>query len=153
MNSLLPIIILIWIVSAIIKGTKNVKELNDNKGLKEIRNFKDRKELRNGLDTRYTKNTNRNDSTDSFPKQEMNQSSRYLNSGSEANVPREQTMLDYGKRPDSKPARIAKRIYLGDVPPNGTRAVKCPYCNADNVVPINDSKDYHCYFCWVGLNS
>lgn len=31
------------------------------------------------------------------------------------------------------------------------KMVQCGYCGADNIMPINPQKPYHCYFCWQKL--
>lgn len=39
------------------------------------------------------------------------------------------------------------RLYEGDSVPAGMRPVKCSYCGADNLIPVNAGGKYTCYFC------
>lgn len=41
----------------------------------------------------------------------------------------------------------AGRWFEGDPIPNSRKIVKCGYCAAENLVPINDRTKYNCYFC------
>lgn len=47
---------------------------------------------------------------------------------------------------------VALRLMEGDAVPSGYVRIKCPYCNADNLV-TKDCKQYHsCYFCRVPID-
>ena len=47
---------------------------------------------------------------------------------------------------------VALRLMEGDPVPAGYVRIKCPYCNADNLV-TKDCKQYHsCYFCRVPID-
>lgn len=41
----------------------------------------------------------------------------------------------------------AERLIMGDSIPNGRIVVKCKYCGAENLVPVNIRSKYGCYFC------
>lgn len=41
----------------------------------------------------------------------------------------------------------AERLIMGDSIPSGRIVVKCKYCGAENLVPINIRSKYGCYFC------
>jgi len=41
----------------------------------------------------------------------------------------------------------AGRWFEGDPVPDSRKVVKCGYCAAENLVPINDRTKYNCYFC------
>lgn len=43
--------------------------------------------------------------------------------------------------------RVGIRLVEGDLPPSGTRVIKCSYCGAENLVPQNASGKFSCYFC------
>lgn len=42
---------------------------------------------------------------------------------------------------------MAQRLYLGDPIPPQKRLSICPYCAAENLIPLHDTSKYHCYFC------
>ncbi|MBQ8592478.1 MAG: hypothetical protein IJ485_07020 [Lachnospiraceae bacterium] len=41
----------------------------------------------------------------------------------------------------------AQRLYPGDPVPANQRVSICPYCAAENLIPLRDTSKYHCYFC------
>lgn len=42
----------------------------------------------------------------------------------------------------------AEKYVIGDAVPKGKKMVFCPYCNAENLIPMYSSaRDYNCYFC------
>lgn len=41
----------------------------------------------------------------------------------------------------------AERLIMGDSIPNDRRVLKCKYCGAENLVPVNIRSKYGCYFC------
>jgi len=43
--------------------------------------------------------------------------------------------------------RVAVRLFEGDLPPAGTRVIKCNYCGAENLIPQNATGQFACYFC------
>lgn len=46
---------------------------------------------------------------------------------------------------------VAERYLDGDLIPQGKQRVKCGYCGADNLVPIQPRTRYSCYFCREAL--
>lgn len=146
MNNIFPIIILIWIISAIVKAAKNSTEKADSTRKKSAAtkqmsqkpgNFMEMKEARPVYHMNKSESNNRTEAG------KLNQPSETMF--------QKQPKRDYLKRPDGKPARIARGMYPGDQPPQGMKLVYCPYCNAENLVPTDGNRDYHCYFCWVKL--
>ena len=146
MNNIFPIIILIWIISAIVKAAKNGSE-NAGAGRKKSTvskqstakqgNFLEVKEIR-----------------PAYRPDESNAAHREGTAKSQAAVehtPNKSTKKEYIKKPDGKPANIAHRMYPGDQPPQGMKLVYCPYCNAENLIPTGGNREFHCYFCWVKL--
>lgn len=47
---------------------------------------------------------------------------------------------------------VAERYLDGDLTPQGKRRVKCGYCGADNLVPMQPGTRYSCYFCREALS-
>lgn len=47
---------------------------------------------------------------------------------------------------------VAIRLMEGDPVPEGYVRVKCPYCNADNLVTKNCRQYHSCYFCRVPID-
>lgn len=47
---------------------------------------------------------------------------------------------------------VAIRLMEGDPVPEGYIRVKCPYCNADNLVTKNCKQYHSCYFCRVPID-
>lgn len=47
---------------------------------------------------------------------------------------------------------VAERYLDGDLIPQGKQRVKCGYCGADNLVPIQPRTRYSCYFCREALS-
>lgn len=42
----------------------------------------------------------------------------------------------------------AEKYVIGDAVPKGKKMVFCPYCNAENLIPMYSSaREYNCYFC------
>lgn len=42
----------------------------------------------------------------------------------------------------------AEKYIIGDAVEKGKKMVFCPYCNAENLIPMYSSaRDYNCYFC------
>ena len=42
----------------------------------------------------------------------------------------------------------AEKYIIGDAVPKGKKMVFCPYCNAENLIPMYSSaREYNCYFC------
>ncbi|MDD2972509.1 MAG: hypothetical protein PHE02_10310 [Lachnospiraceae bacterium] len=48
--------------------------------------------------------------------------------------------------------RMAVRLFEGDLPPAGTRVIKCNYCGAENLVPQNSHDRFACFFCREDLS-
>ncbi|MBD5492610.1 MAG: hypothetical protein HDR16_11015 [Lachnospiraceae bacterium] len=46
---------------------------------------------------------------------------------------------------------VAERYLDGDLIPQGKRCVKCGYCGAENLVPMQPRTRYSCYFCREAL--
>lgn len=46
---------------------------------------------------------------------------------------------------------VAERYLDGDLIPQGKRRVKCGYCGADNLLPMQPGTRYSCYFCREAL--
>lgn len=156
MNNLIPIIIIFWIVSAIVKGVKKTphKTLvkDENYQNKDLKNFTDTREYRSVAETgsRPDEGYVKTDSHYDKNKKDRNRAEANIQ---KINMAPQYRTKDYGRRPDSKPVKIAKRINPGDTPPQGMYVVKCPYCNADNAVMAGGENGAHCYFCWVALES
>lgn len=47
---------------------------------------------------------------------------------------------------------VAERYLDGDLIPQGKRCVKCGYCGAENLVPMQPRTRYSCYFCREALS-
>lgn len=64
------------------------------------------------------------------------------------NVKREYTQSSKETREERKATRmVAKRLYEGDLVPQGYRMVKCRYCAAENLIAYASRGKYMCYFC------
>lgn len=42
---------------------------------------------------------------------------------------------------------VARQLELGAPIPQNQRMAVCPYCAAENLIPIRDNSKYYCYFC------
>lgn len=146
MSNIFPIIILIWMISAIAKAVKNGSEHVGSGRRKGTVSKQQTDKLGNFMEVKETKPAYHPNESHSAHKQE----SANVKSSAEY-MPKKSVNKDYIKKPDGKPAKIAHRMYPGDQPPQGMKMVFCPYCNAENLIPVNGNRDYHCYFCWVKL--
>lgn len=57
------------------------------------------------------------------------------------------------RKQEATQLRIAGRLNFADPIPNGSRVEVCGYCGAENLVPMNSSEPYKCYFCREKLSS
>lgn len=78
---------------------------------------------------------------------------RYMEPHREEKVqPKIRTNNLWGEDKHAHQRIVALRLMEGDAVPEGYIRVKCPYCNADNLVTKNCKQYHSCYFCRVPID-